>query len=238
MKKLGAAPSSSGGGSLGPLKEGENAFLSIPTEALKNLPRPVLLDLFAHYDSKSKGYLKPSHPAFHVLAGHVVARILLWFEATLREKNPKVSAKELKDIVAKERQFLLPGGSDKEQEATPNMVKFLYTKMGQFGQRRAHTHTRAAGRARSLRPRLEPCLMRCCAGPVSPSLLHPLTLFASAPCSAASVLSPPVSVWSPRVADVNKDGKVTKEEFLMTWNGIISGLLVQREGGPLDCCIM
>jgi hypothetical protein len=37
---------------------------------------------------------------------------------------------------------------------------------------------------------------------------------------------------------VNKDGKVTLEEFCMTWNGIINGLLVQREGGPLDCCIM
>jgi len=24
----------------------------------------------------------------------------------------------------------------------------------------------------------------------------------------------------------------------MQWNGILSGILVQREGGPLDCCIM
>jgi hypothetical protein len=128
-KKIGAAGGSKAGEKLS-ADPNENVFLPIPTEALKNLPRNIQQDVFKHYDPKQKGYLKASHPSFQLLASHVVERVLKWFQSTLVEKNPKLSPKEIADILKKERQFLLPGGSEKEADATPNMTRFLFAKMG------------------------------------------------------------------------------------------------------------
>lgn len=104
---------------------------------------------------------------------------------------------------------VLPGGSDKESDATPNMVKFLFGKMDVNKDGKVRERGREGGHAEAQHK--------------SDAGNQAQRARCDSHIAGTCLVSPP---------------QVSKEEFCMTWNSVIGAMLVSREGGPLDCCIM
>jgi hypothetical protein len=105
----------------------ENKLITSTTEQLKKLDRNGITALWVLYDTERKGYMKPTHVSMQLFAAHLVGRIDKMLSDAARENAPKIKAKELEEMIQKERYYML-GGVEKEEQVIPYMVKYMLAK--------------------------------------------------------------------------------------------------------------
>lgn len=121
MKPIGAKKPMAG------VEHDQKYIHAVPIEKLRSLAGSQLEVVWQQYDLDGNGVLDRKELA--LLASDCIARTLAMVGEEVRKQNPNVSESELQAAIEREREFILPGGGGKKEEAHQKMVKMLIRKL-------------------------------------------------------------------------------------------------------------
>jgi len=121
------SPAKRGGGGGTPSIVGA-PIQTVPVDKLRTLAGAQLETIWAHYDRDGNGVLDRKELA--QLASDCIERTLSMLADEVKRANPGISESDLRAVVEREKQFILPGaGSSNKEEQHHQMVRMLVRKL-------------------------------------------------------------------------------------------------------------